>query len=58
MTQVKIDEVLSVCNVAAKIDPRYRCIDKVIFLVKFLKEEKREKKAIRTAGDEIKGIRV
>lgn len=54
MTQVKIDEVLCLmCNVAAKISAHDTVPGRVIFLVKFLKEEKkRRRKAIRTAGDE------
>lgn len=42
MTQVKIDEVLCLmCNVAAKISAHDTVPGRVIFLVKFLKEEKK-----------------
>lgn len=44
MTQVKIDEVLClVCDIAAKIPAHNTMPGRVIFLVKFLKKNKREK---------------
>lgn len=42
MTQVKIDEVLClVCDIAAKISAHDTMPGRVIFLVKFLKKNKR-----------------
>jgi hypothetical protein len=44
LTQVKIDEVLClVCDIAAKIPAHDTMPGRVIFLVKFLKKNKREK---------------
>lgn len=55
MTQVKIDEVLClVCDIAAKISAHDTMPGRVIFLVKFLKKNKRgkERKVVRVDGEE------